>query len=68
MAFSHSGAFELMVGVLGIGFMITVTLATADVQPEAMVTTPYMPAWFAAEGFMPGFCVFDENELGPVHK
>ena len=57
-----------MIGVVGIGFTITFRLVTDDVQPAAMATTAYVPAWFAVAGFMIEFCVFDENELGPVQK
>lgn len=52
---SHTGEFDPAVGVAGIGFTVTLVVASADTQPFSVTVSEYVPASASVEAVMVGF-------------
>jgi hypothetical protein len=63
---SQYGPPLLAVGVAGVGLTTTLVVPAADVQPETVIVTEYVPA-FASEALRVGFCSAEVKPFGPVH-
>jgi len=55
-------------GATGIGFTVTTVVPAVLVQPATLAVTVYVPLAATVAPTMEGFCVEDENALGPVHE
>jgi hypothetical protein len=55
------------VGWEGIGFTVTETVAGGLVHPSTVCVTEYIPDALSVTEVIEGFCIVEENELGPVH-
>jgi hypothetical protein len=61
------GLLLVMVGVAGVAFTVTSTVAAGDVQPASLTLTLYVPAAKTVAFDMLGFCVGLLKEFGPDH-
>ena len=55
------------VGVAGIGLTTTLVVPAAEVQPETVTVTEYVPASAAVAFARVGFCSAEVKPFGPVH-
>ena len=55
-------------GAAGIGFTNTEVVPNTLGQPATVAVTEYVPLAATVAPTMEGFCVDDENALGPVHE
>jgi len=64
---AHTGLLLLAVGAIGIGFTVTLVVASALVQPLTVTVTEYVPVASVVAAAIDGFCKVEEKVLGPVH-
>ena len=56
------------VGVAGVGLTTTVVVPAAEVQPETVIVTEYVPASAVAALVRVGFCRAEVKPFGPVQE
>jgi hypothetical protein len=61
------GLLLVTVGVTGVVFTVTSTVAAGDVQPASLTLTLYVPEANTVAFAIVGFCVELLNEFGPDH-